>query len=48
MDIFQRCDDSQDLKQLPQHMVLKSQHEWGPIYKLFLFSSFQQNDLDIL
>jgi hypothetical protein len=48
MEIFHTCGNNQDLKQLPQHMVLNSQHEWGPTYRLFLFSSFQQNDLDIL
>lgn len=47
MEIFHTCDDNQDLKQLPQHMVLNSQHEWDPTYRLFLFSSFEQNDLDI-
>jgi len=48
MEIFHKCDNNHDLKQLPQHRVLNLQHEWGPIYRSFLFSSFQQNDLDIL
>lgn len=36
MDIFQRCDDSQDLKQLPQQMVLKLAAWMGPYIQLIL------------